>query len=75
MNEINRIMGSRKEFDADAVILYSKRDDVADVANAVKQLQESGMTVRAEQKMPEGIRCREVYSLENGRLKKEGESC
>lgn len=75
LNEINRIMGSRKEFDADAVILYSKRDDVADVANAVKQLQESGMTVRAEQKMPEGIRCREVYSLENGRLKKEGESC
>lgn len=75
LNEINRIMGGRKEFDVDAVILYSKDEAVVDVAGAVKQLQEKGLTVRAENKLPQGIRCKEIYSLENGRLRKEGESC
>lgn len=74
LNEINRIMGGRREYDVDAAVIYSG-SSVADVANAVKTLQAEGKTVRAEKKMPEGFRAKEIYRLENGQLRKEGESC
>lgn len=79
LNEINRIMASRREYDVDAIVTYNKGESVASIANAVKQLQEKGLTVRAEQKAPENIRCREIYTLENGQLKcikgEEGATC
>jgi ATP phosphoribosyltransferase regulatory subunit len=74
MNEINRIMSARKEFDVDAVIIYGS-ENVADVAKAVRSLQEQGLTVRAEKQLPETLRYRDLYQLENGELRKEGESC
>ena len=74
MNEINRIMSARKEFDVDAVIIYG-RENVADVAKAVRGLQEQGLTVRAEKQLPETLRYRDLYQLKNGELRKEGESC
>lgn len=75
LNEINRIMGGIREYDVDAVVIYNEKENAADVVNAVKSLQEQGMTVRAEKKIPEGIRCRETYVLENGQIRKEGASC
>lgn len=75
LNEINRIMGGRREYDVDAVVIYNEKENAADVVNAVKSLQEQDMTVRAEKKIPEGIRCRETYVLENGQIRKEGASC
>ena len=74
LNEINRIMSSRKEYDVDAVIIYGS-ENIADIAKAVKSLQEQGLTVRAEKQLPEGLRYRDLYQLENGQLRKEGESC
>lgn len=74
LNEINRIMGTRREYDVDAVILY-KNETIANITNAVKSLQEQGMTVRAEQQIPEGLRYKETYTLENGQLRKEGAAC
>lgn len=74
LNEINRIMASRKEYDVDAVVIYGS-ETVADIAAAVKSLQEQGLTVRAEKQKPAGLRYRELYRLENGQLRKEGESC
>lgn len=74
LNEINRIMASRKEYDVDAVVIYGS-ESVADIAAAVKKLQEQGLTVRAEKQELAGLRYRELYRLENGELRKEGESC
>ena len=74
LNEINRIMSARKEYDVDAVVIYGN-ENVADVAKAVRCLQEQGLTVRAEKQMPESLRYRDLYQLENGNLRKEGESC
>jgi len=88
LNEINRIMASRKEYDVDAVVIYGS-ENVADIAAAVKNLQEQGLTVRAEKQEPAGLRYRELYRLENSQLtpvqeaagadaaelRKEGESC
>ncbi len=75
LNEINRISWEKKEFDVDAVLLYPAESDVADVARAVCSLQENGASVRAEQELPQNIRFRELYILENGALKKEEVSC
>ncbi len=74
LNEINRIMSTRKEYDVDAVIIYGS-ENVAGVANAVRSLQQEGLTVRAEKQMPQGLRYKDLYRLENGQLRKEGESC
>ena len=89
LNEINRIMASRREYDVDAVVIYGS-ENVADVAKAVRSLQEQGLTVRAEKQLPEGLRYKDLYKMENGQLKaaeqsadaagndnkrKEGESC
>ena len=72
LNEINRIMGTRREYDVDAVVIYTDADAVEDIANAVKELQTEGKTVRAEKKLPEGFRTKEIYTLADGRLRKEG---
>lgn len=74
LNEINRIMASRREYDVDAVIVYGS-ENVADVAAAVKSLQEQGLTVRVERQKPEELRYKELYIMENGKLRKEGKSC
>ena len=71
LNEINRMMSSRSEYDVDAVVIYNDEKPAA-VAAAVKTLQEKDMTVRAEKQMPEGLKAREVYRLDNGQLRKEG---
>lgn len=75
LNEINRISWEKQEIDVDAVLLYPAESDVADVARAVCSLQENGASVRAEQELPQNIRFRELYILENGALKKEEVSC
>ena len=74
LNEINRIMSSRKEYDVDAVIVYGS-ENVEDVAKAVRSLQKDGLTVRAEKQLPQGLRYKDLYKIENGELRKEGESC
>ncbi len=75
LNEINRIMGSRKEYDVDALVVYSEDDTVAEVAAAVRQLQEEGKSVRAEKNLPLSIRYKEKYTLADGQLRREGQSC
>jgi len=75
LNEINRIMSSRKEYDVDAIVLYNGNENISDIAKAVNSLQEQGLTVRAGKNIPEGLRYREIYSLENGQLRKEGAVC
>lgn len=75
LNEINRIMSSRKEYDVDAAILYKEKEPIAAIMKAVQSLQEQGLSVRAESKLPDGIRCKELYRLEKGILRKDGTEC
>lgn len=75
LNEINRIAKKRKEYDVDAVLLYDCKEGAAAVAKAVRQVQEQGLSVRAEKQEPENIRYRELYRLKNGELQREEASC
>lgn len=75
LNEINRIAEERKPFDVDAVILYDWGESVVAVSEAVRTLQKEGLSVRAEKRIPEGLRYKELYVLEQGQLRKEGSAC
>ncbi len=75
LNEINRIAKKKEEHDVDAVLLYDCGDSAAAVAKAVRQIQEHGLTVRAEKREPETIHYRELYRLEKGEARKEEPSC
>ncbi len=59
----------------DAVLLYDCKEGAAAVAKAVRQVQEQGLSVRAEKQEPENIRYRELYRLKNGELQREEASC
>lgn len=75
LNEINRIAEQKTLYDVDAVIIYPCGQDVVTVAEAVRQLQKEGLSVRAEKTVPANVRYRELYRLEKGSLKKEEPSC
>lgn len=75
LNEINRIAEARPEADVDVILLYSEEEPLSQVIQAVQQLQQKGRSVRAEQKLPSGLRCNSVYRLKNGQLVKEEQSC
>lgn len=75
LNEINRIAEERVPYDVDAVILYDCGEGVVAVSEAVRQLQKEGLSVRAEKRIPDGLRYKELYVLEKGRLRKEGVAC
>ena len=75
LNEINRIAEQKPLYDVDAVVIYPCGEDVVTVAEAVRQLQKEGLSVRAEKAVPPNVRYRELYRLENGILKKEEPSC
>ena len=75
LNEINRIAEERLPYDVDAVILYDCSEGVVAVSEAVRQLQKEGLSVRAEKRIPDGLRYKELYVLEGGQLRKEGAAC
>lgn len=73
LNDISRISPPMTEFDVDAVILYDSIERTDEIAEAVKKLQEKGLSVFAAREISEGLRYREKYTLKKGNLKKEGE--
>lgn len=75
LNEINRITEEKTAYDVDAVILYKCSEGVVAIAQAVQQLQKLGLSVRAEKSLPNNIRYKELYRLEDGELRKENVSC
>lgn len=75
LNEINRIAEHRTKVDVEAILLYREEEPLPQIARAVEQLQREGISVRAERQIPEGLRYRDLYRLENGEIKKEEESC
>lgn len=75
LNEINRISRQQQTFDVDAVVLYTKEEDITAVIRAVRSLQKDGISVRAGIALPESLRYKACYRLVNGQLQKEEQSC
>lgn len=75
LNEVNRIVQEKEEYDIDALVLYRCGEPIVSVAKAVRGLQEEGLSVRAEKARPKNVRARDIYVLENGTLRKEEPTC
>ena len=54
----------RRPFDVDAVLLYDADADPAAVRAAVRALTGEGLSVMAQRAVPEKIRCRKLWKLE-----------
>ena len=54
----------RRPFDVDAVLLYEADADPAAVRAAVRALTGEGLSVMAQRAVPEKIRCRKLWKLE-----------
>ena len=75
LNEVNRIVKEKEEYEIDALVLYRCGEPIVSVAKAVRGLQEEGLSVRAEKARPKNVRARDIYVLENGTLRKEEPTC
>jgi len=73
LDELNKGKQSTAQYDVDAVLIYKKEDRMLDVAKAIQSLQKQGMTVRGETAIPEGLRYKERYRLQDGQPVKEDE--
>ena len=51
--------------DADILLLYDEDTDAVALTRAVKMLGESGKTVRAQRRIPEGFRCRQLLAMKD----------
>lgn len=63
------LLGARsvgKAYDVDAVLLYESGDDARQVIEAVRRLEQTGVTVRAECGFRTETRCRTVYRKKKG---------
>ena len=67
---------NKAEYDVDAAIEYDSSNTAAQIAKAVEGLQSKGLSVRAESKIADGLRYRQLYSLKEGKLiiKDDGEN-
>lgn len=76
LNEISMLDTNKAEYDVDAAIEYDSSNTAAQIAKAVECLQSKGLSVRAESKIADGLRYRQLYSLKEGKLiiKDDGEN-
>ncbi|MDO4740507.1 MAG: ATP phosphoribosyltransferase regulatory subunit [Eubacteriales bacterium] len=66
MDALERLGEEQGEYDVDAVLLYGAGDSLAQVRAAADAIANSGRSVRALRRMPEGLRCREVIDMAKG---------
>ena len=52
-----------REYDVDALLLYTENDPLSDVREAVAALTESGRTVTAQKSVPEKLRYKQLFKL------------
>ncbi len=69
LDKLERLADESREYDADALLLYDKSDDVRDVLCAQQMLCSEGKTVCALCEMPDGGRFREIYKIICGEAK------
>ena len=60
LEELNE---TKREYDIDAVILYDAATDLSSLTKAVKSLSESGKSVVAQKCVPEKLKYRQLYKM------------
>ncbi|MBO5670166.1 MAG: ATP phosphoribosyltransferase regulatory subunit [Clostridia bacterium] len=56
---------AERGYDADILLLYDENTDAAALTQAVKMLGDSGKTVRAQKRIPEGFRYRQLLTMKD----------
>ena len=70
LDAVEQFFRQSAEYDVDRVLVYSAADDPAEVSGAVEGLAADGDRVLAVISVPENVRYRELYHLQNGRAVK-----
>lgn len=63
LDALERLGDDAHEYDADTLLLYSRRDDPAAVRRAVNELSANGASVLAQKEIPAGFRFRRLMRL------------
>lgn len=63
MDLLERLDTERKAYDVDALVLYDKVTDLKMIASCCNSLRLEGMTVTAQQQIPENVRYRKLYRM------------
>lgn len=75
LDELNKGEIPPAKYDVDAILIYDEEDSMASVIKAAKVLQKEGLSVRSETEIPEGLRFREKYVIQDGKPVKEETTC
>ena len=70
LDRLDRLGSSFCEYDADVMLVYGENDDVGTVRAAVESFISDGKSVAAVRGIDASIKCREVYELSDGEVKK-----
>ena len=65
---LSRLMSDDNDFDVDVLLIYDDNASVAQLANTVKNITESGKSVKAQKLNSGNIRYRQLMKLENGEV-------
>ena len=65
---LSRLMSDDNDFDVDVLLIYDDIASVAQLANTVKNITESGKSVKAQKLNSGNIRYRQLMKLENGEV-------
>ena len=63
---LSRLMIDDNDFDVDVLLIYDDSASAAELANAVKNITESGRSVKAQKQNSGSIKYRQLVKLENG---------
>lgn len=63
MDHLERLETERKTYDLDALVLYDKDTDLKMISKCCHTLREQGITVTAQQQIPENLRYRQLYRI------------
>ena len=63
LDRLEALVSPRKEYDVDALLLYSENDSPAAILAAVQELSRQGLTVLAQKSVPEKLTWRQLIKL------------
>lgn len=63
LDSLSRLFDEGKKYDTDTALIYNEGTDLDTLYKAVSEIAESGKTVAAFTKLPDGYKCREVITL------------
>jgi ATP phosphoribosyltransferase regulatory subunit len=63
LNELTFLFEGAKPKDVDVLLIYSEKDDPAEVIKKVNELTNRGLTVRAETTAPQGLRAGQILTM------------